>query len=97
MAFTLGFKHKKWQSNIIISTTSNMRTLNDLHPVGAELQKKGRENLAARPFGKSQQHDISESFSKLPYNTVPLTLLGQGCEVHLLGTLNSLLLFFKKP
>lgn len=60
MGFALGFQHKKWEYTIITSTMPNVKTLNDLRPVGPELQKKGRENLAARPFGKSQQHDISD-------------------------------------
>jgi len=56
----LVFNIKNWQYNIITSTVSNVKTSNDLCPVGPELQKKGRENLAARPSGKSQQHDISQ-------------------------------------
>lgn len=76
----------------------NEKTCNDLLPVDPELQKLERENLAASPFGKSQQHDISERFSKLTCNTTSVTLPGHSCEVYLLGTLNSLLVFsFKKP
>lgn len=76
---------------------SNEKTCNDLLPVDPELQKMGRENLAASPFGKSQQHDISERFSKLMCNTISVTLPGHSCKLYLLGTLNSLLIFsFKK-
>lgn len=76
---------------------SNEKTCNNLLPVDPELQKVGRENLAASAFGKSQQHDISERFSKLTCNTISVTLPGHSCKVYLLGTLNSLLVFsFKK-
>lgn len=71
---------------------SNVKTLNDLCPVGPELQKKWRENLAARLSGKSQQHDFSEWFSKLTYNTIPYTLPEENLKVDLLSTLNSLLI-----
>lgn len=92
--FAVSFQHKKWECNNITSTMSNEKTCNDLLPADPELQKMGREILAASPFGKSQQHDISERFSKLMCNTISVTLPGHSCKVCLLGTLNSLLIFW---
>lgn len=91
--FTIALQHEKWEYNNITSTMTSEKTCNDLLPIEPELQKVGRENLAVSPFGKSQQCDISERFSKLTCNTISVILPGHSCKVYLLGTLNSLLVF----